>query len=222
MQIDKIIHTRRKTISLMVMPDGRLVVRAPLRATKKQIIELVNQKLEWILIHQALADKARQLSPEKQYVNGECFWFLGAPNRLEIITGAQHALELKDGVFRLDRSALPAARQILVQWYRTQAHIVFKQRVESLAAQYGFKYKTVKITSAQTRWGSCSISGSLNFPWRLVMAPLEVIDYVVVHELVHTVIHNHSQAFWDKLRTFIPDFNRHRQWLYKEGGKLKV
>ncbi|MCS7122892.1 MAG: M48 family metallopeptidase, partial [Candidatus Micrarchaeota archaeon] len=87
---------------------------------------------------------------------------------------------------------------------------------------YNFRYNRVRITNARRRWGSCSSSNNLNFSWRLIMAPLEVIDYVVVHELVHTRIKNHSKAFWRMVEAVMPDYDRQRRWLRENGHMLKI
>ncbi|MBK7452806.1 MAG: M48 family metallopeptidase [Anaerolineales bacterium] len=80
----------------------------------------------------------------------------------------------------------------------------------------------MKISSARTRWGSCSPDGTLNFTWRLVMAPLEVIDYVVIHELAHLRVKNHSSKFWDVVKAIDPQYKEKRKWLRENGGKLNL
>jgi predicted metal-dependent hydrolase len=94
--------------------------------------------------------------------------------------------------------------------------------VEFHARQNGFQYSRVGITSARTRWGSCSAKGALNFSWRLIQAPMEAVDYVVIHELVHTVIHNHSRKFWTRLEQVLPDYRERRKWLRSNGHRLLV
>ena len=94
--------------------------------------------------------------------------------------------------------------------------------MQELASQLGFQYKKIRIGSAATRWGSCSSSGALSFTWRLVMAPMAIIDYVIIHELVHTVEHNHGRAFWDKVKTILPDFKPRMAWLKANGALLRL
>jgi len=94
---------------------------------------------------------------------------------------------------------------------------VITERVQWYAAKHGLEYKQVKITSARTRWGSCNSRGTLSFSWRLVMAPVPVIDYVVVHELAHTVEKNHSKKFWAKVQIIMPDYQNRIEWLDKNG-----
>ena len=106
------------------------------------------------------------------------------PYPLEIVNANHPALTF-DSKFYLSNTALPNARAVFERWYRKQALEILTDRVQHFASQHGFRVTQVRISSARTRWGSCSARGSLSFTWRLVMAPLPVIDYVVVHELVH-------------------------------------
>lgn len=218
-QVNQIIRSKRKTLSLIVKPDGSLIVRAPLRASQKVILEFVEKNREWIQKHQAKALAAAP--PRKQYVAGETFLFLGAAYPLEIVRGQKKDLVL-DGTFKLAESAQPRAAVAFERWYREQAKRILQERVSLFARQHNFQYKRIGITSARTRWGSCSATGSLNFSWRLILAPLEVVDYVVVHELVHTVLHNHSKQFWHRVEAIMPNYKEHRTWLKKNGQPLLV
>ena len=96
------------------------------------------------------------------------------------------------------------------------------ERVEFFAHAQGFKVKKIRISSARTRWGSCSAKGTLSFTWRLVMAPPDVIDYVVVHELCHLKELNHSKAFWAQVEAILPDYKTRRKWLKDNGAKLHL
>jgi hypothetical protein len=155
------------------------------------------------------------------YANGKAFWYLGNIYSLEIVTKADVSLRL-DGKFFLAQTALPKAGAIFTQWYKEQARQAIGQRVQQLAVKHGFKYKQIKITSAQGRWGSCNSQGTLCFTWRLIMAPPAEIDYVVVHELVHLVERNHSKAFWEKVAAILPDYKAKRKWLKDNWLLLKL
>jgi predicted metal-dependent hydrolase len=111
---------------------------------------------------------------------------------------------------------------VFTQWYKEQAYEVIEKRVNVFSYQYGFSPRQVKISSARTRWGSCSPNGTLNFSWRLVMAPLEVIDYVVVHELAHLHVKDHSSRFWQEVEKIMPDYKDRRKWLRIHGEKLSL
>jgi predicted metal-dependent hydrolase len=221
MKIDQIIHTKRRTIALIIDRDGRLIIRAPLRATQKQITHLVEQKAAWIKSKQALVNTRYARFVPKAYANGEEFLYLGQAYRLAIVDKSTPRLRLAEQ-FLLSRKGLPQAEKIFEQWYRLQAKQVITERVQVLAAMHGYEYCQVKITSAQTRWGSCSPRGNLNFSWRLVMAPIQVIDYVVIHELVHLHEKNHSRRFWDKVKTILPDYKIQVRWLKTYGHLLRL
>jgi predicted metal-dependent hydrolase len=217
-EINRIVRSKRKTLALIVKPDGTLLVRAPLRTSETSIRAFVEKNRQWIEKKQATALAAPPPSP-RQYGPGEMFPYLGSRYPLEIVQGQKKSLVLED-MFRLAEAAQPDANQAFERWYREQARQVLDERVRFYASQHGFEYKKIGITSARTRWGSCSASGSLNFSWRLIMAPLEIVDYVVVHELVHTVVHNHSRQFWQRVEMILPDYKERRMWLRKNGQPL--
>ena len=214
--IDEIILTRRKTIALIVQPNGRLVVRAPLRTSQKEIRLLVDRNAGWIRNKQELVKATYTPFVPRRFVNGENFYFLGNPYPLEILNTNHPALTF-DSKFYLSKTALPNARAVFERWYRQQALEILTDRVQHFASQHGFRATQVRISSARTRWGSCSARGTLSFTWRLVMAPLPVIDYVVVHELVHLKVRNHSKQFWDQVNQLMPDFKNRRSWLKEHG-----
>ena len=213
--VNQIIRSKRKTLALIVKPDGSVFVRAPLRTPKAVIDEFVRKNTQWVERKQAEALAARSPAP-RQYLSGETFLYLGTAYPLEILVGQNEPLRL-DGTFKLDASRQHEAAFAFERWYREQARQILSERVNHLAHQYDFQYKRIRVTSARTRWGSCSSTGSLSFSWRLIQAPLAVVDYVVVHELVHTVIHNHSKGFWQRVGTIIPDYREHRRWLREHG-----
>ncbi len=215
----ELIRSRRRTIALIVQSDGRLVVRAPLRAPEATIQAFVGSKAAWIRKKQAQARATRL--PERQYREGEQFWYLGQTYPLRLVPHQRPALQFGTA-FRLARSAQPRARAAFVRWYKVRAAEVLAERVERAAQAYGFEVGRVRITSARSRWGSCSPQGTLSFTYRLVMAPVEVIDYVVVHELVHLKIKNHSPAFWSRVAALMPDYRRHLTWLKKNGHLLSL
>jgi predicted metal-dependent hydrolase len=220
-KIDKIIRTKRKSMALIVQSDGRLIVRAPMRTSDKTILAFVQKNVDWIRSKQALVKSVYPQVIEKKYVDGEKFWFLGKLYPLELVNRANLPVELTDR-FLLARPALPKAQAYFIRWYKEQARIILSERVSEYTAKNGFKYRQIKITSARTRWGSCSAKGTLCFTWRLVMAPLPVIDYVVVHELVHLTERNHGRSFWAKVATLMPDYKQKIKWLKSNGQSLSI
>jgi predicted metal-dependent hydrolase len=218
--VNQIIRSKRKTLALIVKPDASLVVRAPLRTPEISIWEFVEQHAGWIEKKQAEALAARLPAP-KQYVPGEMFPYLGTTYPLEITKGQKKPLIL-EASFKLAESAQSQAALAFEHWYRGQAKQILSERVNLFADQYGFQYQKIGITSARTRWGSCSVNGSLNFSWRLILAPIAAVDYVVIHELVHTVHHNHSKRFWQRVEKIMPDYKERKKWLRKNGQPLML
>ncbi len=218
--IDRIIRSRRRTIALTVEFDGRLTVRAPLRSTDEYLRGLVEKKESWIRSRQESMRLRPRFSPPR-YVEGERFWLLGETHPLRIVEHQSSPLILEDG-FRLRRAAQPRAAAHFERWYREQARRLISERVEFFARRHGYSYRALRITSARTRWGSCSTRLTLSFAWRLVMAPPAVIDYVVLHELAHLKVHNHSHRFWSALEKLLPDYRERKTWLDQNGHLLRL
>ena len=225
-EIHKLVRSKRKTLSLIVETDGTLTVRAPLRMNESDIRKFIEEKRGWIKRKQVVAlEDAR---PPRQYVEGERFLYLGKEYPLCIIPAedprrgdGKPALVMED-TFKLSASAQPQAQSYFEAWFKKQARTVLTERVAFFARSHKIKAGKVRISSAKTRWGSCSPKKTLSFTWRLVMAPLEIIDYVVVHELCHLEEMNHSKSFWAQVEGILPDYKARRKWLKNNGGYLRL
>jgi hypothetical protein len=182
------------------------------------IRRFIDLKADWIKRKQA---HFKQQAAPRRYVDGEMFLFLGKEIPLRLVPSQRPALVM-DGSFELAKSAQPRAESLFEAWYRQQARAVLAGRVEYYARTYGFEVEKIRISSARTRWGSCSAKKTLSFTWRLVMAPPEVIDYVVVHELCHLRELNHSPSFWAQVEAILPGYKSQRKWLKQNGGKLHL
>jgi predicted metal-dependent hydrolase len=219
--IDSIIRSRRRTLALVIEDDGRLTVRAPLRASEGAIHRFVTEHERWVLAKQEQARARVARFAPKRYVSGEEFLYLGDPYRLEIVDRQRPSLSFNGG-FRLAQASVPRARRLFEKWYRRRASVVLSERVEWFSASHGFEPKGVGISSARKQWGSCGPTGNLRFAWRLVMAPLPIVDYVVVHELVHLRYRRHGKRFWGKVKSILPDFRDRRGWLQENGYLLSL
>lgn len=216
--IDRIIRSRRKTVALVVTPEGHLEVRAPQRLSRDQIEEIVAQKANWIHKNLERLRKASAAVKARELAEGACIWYLGSSHPLHVSERSTARVQFATG-FCLPKSALPKAADLLTTWYKNQARRLLAERTEIYARQFGLKYRSIRITSARTRWGSCSRVNALSFTWRLVMAPLEIIDYIVIHELAHILQKNHGRAFWEQVERMLPDYRSRRAWL-KANGRL--
>ena len=212
-EIDKIIRSKRRTFTLEIKSDARLIVRAPEHASYESIQKIVYKKRSWISKKQKLAEEKYKKVYPKEFVNGEGFLYLGDTYKLCIIDKTDASLTLNTNGFVLAREHVEDAKEVFKKWYRKEARKKISERVAGYSALSGIRYNKVNITNAQKRWGSCSAKGNLNFSWRLIMAPLKVIDYVVVHELAHIEEKNHSKKFWGKVKIMLPDYEKHKNWL---------
>ena len=219
-QVEKIIRSRRRTIALEITPSATLIVRAPLRAPNEYIEELIRQKRSWI---ERKFDemKRRPLFSGHEYAEGEIFFFLGREYPLHIVQDSTMTIERSDRLYVSSR-LLPDIKNHINRWYREEAHKEIQARCMWFSMKTGHVPTTIRVTDAQQRWGSCTHKGGLNFSWRLIQAPPEIVDYVVVHELVHIIQPDHSRKFWNKVREILPDYERRRKWLRENERLLKI
>lgn len=162
--------------------------------------------------------RAASAPQPKVFAAGEMVLFLGAKYRLRF--ESVPAIELRGEEIWLPIRFESAAQEKLEAWYRAEARRILPKRIGHFARQMEVQPRGLRISSARTRWGSCSARDSLNFSWRLVLAPLPVLDYVVVHELAHIPHKNHGQRFWHKVAKTMPDFESHKKWLRQHGAEL--
>jgi predicted metal-dependent hydrolase len=221
-KIDKLIRSKRRTIALIIERDGSFTVRAPMRAPHAAIETFIQQKADWITrTRENMKSTPGEPTLRKQYTDGEKFLLLGSSFDLKLVGLQKHSLHFDNG-FTLSRAEQTNGEQVFTRWYKERALEIISERVKQYSQQYNFTPRQVKISSAKTRWGSCSSSGVLNFTWRLVMAPLDVIDYVVVHELVHLRVKDHSSKFWKAVEAIYPEYKKQRKWLREHGEKLNL
>jgi len=217
MKIEQIIRSKRKTISIEVRPGGGVIVRAPLHTPEKQIFAILEMRADWIRKAQS-QQNARQPYRPHGYVDGEMFWYLGKQYPLKIVERGTPALKFQPGQgFLLSKAHSVDAQKVFVEWYRKQTRKVVSEHITKYQKAYNFKVGALRINSARTRWGSCSGKNNLNFTYRLIMAQPSAVEYVVVHELAHTRVKNHSTAFWHLVTEIYPDWKRERAYLKKNG-----
>jgi len=220
-QIENIIKSKRKTISLQVLENGKLIVKAPLNVEQSKIIDVVLRYKKWIEKKQNEQNLRDPKFSSKEFVNGEGFLYLGKYYKLRIVENQDIPLKFENGFF-LSKNFISKAKELFVEWYKTEALRKISERVEWYARKGGFEYSKIKITNAEKRWASCSHNGNLNFSWRLIMAPLSVIDYVVIHEISHLTEKSHGKAFWNKVKILMPDYEKQKDWLKKYGYLLRI
>jgi predicted metal-dependent hydrolase len=219
---------REKTIALQVQPDGRIVVRAPARTPATRIREVLQRKTAWLSLRRraALANTMPTQS-SKEFVAGESFFLLGQHRRLKFVPQLGAVSAVASGrslVVATPPTEPPTKRQTreaLSLCFRKEAASTFAQRLRRFLPKLGIKEAPRLMIADQTRrWGSCNLRGELRLNWRLVGAPLSLIDYVIVHELCHLRWSDHSARFWRELRRVMPDYLVREQALAQIGAEL--
>ncbi len=206
---------RKRTLSLRIDDDGMVIVQVPYRTPEKDVTAFVRSRQAWIEKNLALhRQRSRECGGPRRFVSGDTFLYLGDTYPLEICERKEgQPLTLAHGIFRLYRGSREKARELFVKWYAGRAKEIIAERVDHYRRQLRFPPIEVRITGAQSRYGSCSADNRLSFSRRLVMAPYPVIDYVIIHELAHIKHKNHSKRFWGFVEEMAPDYRKHRQWL---------
>jgi predicted metal-dependent hydrolase len=228
----------RRTLGLTLQIDGRIRVSAPMGASLMRIEQFLTQHAAWIEERLIRYQSLREAHPPKAYVRGENFPLLGRRLKLDFVCSPDAVIGLGAGnrtgaglrcFVSQDRliceipkaswqnfdpgQAYPEVIEPLRRFYREAGAKFISQRVELFSDRMQLKPAALSFRSQKTRWGSCSSKGKISLNWRLVVAPVEVIDYVVVHELSHLKHYNHSRAFWELVETQVPGHTRLRHWL---------
>ena len=212
------LSARRRTIELSVERDGALVVRAPEGATTARLEAFIREKRGWLYRKVAEKNAVRHAVPVKKYVSGEGFPYLGRSYRLLLVDAQDVPLRLGAGRFRLVRSEAPQGRAHFVRWYTEHGRIWLRRRVTALAPRVGVEPTGIEVRELGYRWGSCGRNGTLNFNWTTVLLPPSIVEYVVIHELVHLHERNHTPKFWTRVERAMPDYARRKTWLAERGA----
>lgn len=219
MRIDAMIRSSRRTLALEIDSQARLIVRAPHRMAPEKITGFIRAKQDWIARRQALALRRLRAIPRHRFEAGEKFLYLGREYPLELVDRSATPLSFCDG-FRLIKYYRSCARGIFTRWYQQEAAGYMTSRAGVLSRFTGLPFHKIRITSGTSTWGKCTGENTLCFSWRLVMAPPIVVDYVIIHELAHTRIKNHSRAYWSLVSRLMPDYRLCRIWFREHGHCL--
>jgi predicted metal-dependent hydrolase len=213
---------KRRKLSITVERDRVVVVRAPTNVSDDEIARVINVKRRWILEKLGHPQKYqnRQHPPGKEVVNGESASYLGHDYRIEIEDTPSGVVEF-DGQFRVPPNQQGNRRKVLRDWYMARAKETILRRAAQHARSLGMEFRTARIVDNRYRWGSCTVEDNINFNWRLIKAPMFVIDYVIVHELAHLLEVNHTERFWSIIRAHTPFMEKAKAWLKEHGQVLE-
>lgn len=219
-----LIRSRRKTLGLEIGEEGTLIVRAPQNLKESDIQKMLRQKHDWIIKKQKAMKERSIQKPAFDFRHGECFFVWGEQKPLDIVLNPKR--NQMEAILKEDRIKIRTPveephpiRNLMEAWYRSMTREFIEGCVAHYQPVFSKKVNRITIKDQKSRWGSCSSKNNLNFNWRLSMAPKEVVEYVVVHEMCHLVHMNHSKAFWELVEKFIPNYKDMRKWL-KDYGHL--
>ncbi len=201
----QVIKSKRKTMAIVIKPDGMVVIRAPLKTTIKNISELINKYQHWI---------ERKLSQTNniQKHNTELY-FLGRAYQLEMLEDKFSNVELGINTIKSYADSIEEHKIKLIDWYKSQAKLLVMPLLDKYQKLLALKPQSIKITTAKGRWGSCNSKGNLCFSYRVAMLPEFVIEYIVIHELCHLRHLNHSSLFWELVASTYPQYKSAEKWL---------
>lgn len=213
--------SNRKKLTITVERDRSVVVHAPQSTSDEKIHAVVESKRQWIYEKTRHVQKyALPHPPGKELVNGESALYLGRQYQIEMVQNDEEEVRF-DQRFIIPARFSGNQKQVLRDWYITRAKEKILPRVNKFAKDLGVKFSNAKIIDSRYRWGSCTIKNNVNFNWRLIKAPMYVVDYVVVHELAHLLESNHTPRFWNIVRAQSAKMEKAKQWLLENGQILE-
>lgn len=205
--------SNRRSSAIQIYPDCRVVISVPLFFTDSEIQKFIDQKKNWMETHLKRFAKLPQPRKKREMVTGETFPVLGEEFRLQLITSKTPAISIHSNGILILAKHQTQAKILLQEWYQVKAAQVFRERTEQYSRRLGVNPSSVTIKNYKSRWGACNIQGEIYYNWRLAMAPLHIIDYVVVHELCHLKEYNHSKRFWAHVASVFPEYKSAKKWL---------
>lgn len=213
---------KRRKLTITVERNRVVVVRAPESASDSEIDRVVSSKRQWILekLRHPQKYQSRRHPPGKEVINGESAPYLGRDYRIEIAETASGDVEFSHR-FVVPPKQQAKRRKVLRDWYVARAKERIVRRVEQHARDLGVTFGAARIVDNRYRWGSCTVKDNVNFNWRLIKAPMFVIDYVIVHELAHLLEANHTARFWSIIRAHTPTMEKAKAWLKEHGQVLE-
>lgn len=218
----ELIRSKRKTVSIHIERDGSVSARIPETITDEEIEKVLKSKEYQIHKNLAQWSQLNQTKVDREYVNGQSFLYLGRNYRLQLVEEKISGLRFSKGYFHLSLSNKSHAREMFITFYKEKLNEKLKPILKRYQGQLNVNPKEVKVLELQNRWASCTAKGNVNFHWKCVMAPIDVLNYIVVHELTHLIHPNHTTAFWNELDKVMPNYEKQIQWLKINGAGMDL
>ena len=213
---------RKKTVAVTVDSAGNVLVVAPLRLATDRLDAIVRRKADWIARRRRRAETHGPPPAPREFVSGESVRYLGRHYRLKVRPAETGDAKLRGGWLHVPARVGPQqaahVRAALIAWLRRRAAERLPERVAAWRAKAGVSLPRVVVADQRKRWGSCDQRGTIRLNWRVVQAPMRLVDYVVVHELVHLRHRGHGRDYWQAVGRVMPDYERRREDLRQCGA----
>lgn len=215
---------RRKTVTVSVDSEGGVLLAAPTDFPTAELDAMVRRKAAWIE-KQVRRVKAQGPAPTpREFVSGESVLYLGRHYRLKVCTHSDGPAKLRGRWLQVPAGAGESqpdqVRAALVAWFRLRAEERLPERVDAWRRKVGVPMPRVLVANQRRRWGSCDGRGTIRLNWRIVQAPMRLVDYVVVHELAHLLHRGHGRDYWQAVRRIMPDYDQRHRDLKELGGRF--
>ena len=222
-----LIYRKRKTMSIEVETKGEVTVIAPVGTSTDDIVEKVKSRAGWIVSKQYESKFINDTKIKREAVSGESYMYLGRNYSLDIRVDENIdniSVKLFQGKFVVNTYIKDEdlIKKAMENWYREKTLAKVKERVSYYSSYFNNEVTTVKVKEQKKRWASCTSKNELLFNWRCVMAPVFVLDYIVVHEMCHMEYKNHSKDFWNRVYAVMPDYEVRKSWLKNNGIKMDI
>ena len=216
---------RRSTIGITIGRKGELILSAPMDCPQALIEQVAREKYGWITAKLARKEMLFRSPVAKTFIDGEGFYYLGRSYRLRIMSAnseknSMPPVSLYKDRFLLRSDCVAQGEEHFIRWYQQQGYQKLQQRIDAFKDRIDVHPRDIKVQTLGFRWGSCTHSDILYFHWRVILLPMPIIDYIVVHELVHLHERNHTSAFWDRVERAMPDYKERKRWLAENGSRF--
>lgn len=208
---------QRRTVGLTVDREGELVISAPTGCGTDVLETFVREKRFWLYSKLAEKEALKDEVRPRQFVGGEGFPYLGRSYRLQLVDEQDVPLKLEHGRFHLRRAESADGRRVFIRWYAARGKLWLDRRVARFVPRVGAAPASVEVRDLGFRWGSCARNRSVSFHWAMILLPPAIIDYVIVHELVHLRELNHTTKFWSAVERVLGDYRERRDRLRSLG-----
>ena len=216
-------QSKRKTVSIYIERNGKVSVLVPDDFSQQDIDKVIKSRLRWIYTNLAEWQDLNVTKTMREFISGEGFLYLGRSYRLKIVPDQDVPLKLKNGYFNLclkDKKISP--KIAFKSFHKDKGLKRISDRVGVYESKIGVAPNKIRVIELKNRWASCSGKETLNFHWKCTMAPLTILDYIIVHELVHLKYPNHTKVFWNEVDKVMPDYKDRKNWLKINGAGMDI